>query len=418
LTMIVTYRCFEKALAEVFSQPLSVPSGPESIDDRLTDAEVRAYLTEALDHLRSAPSRPGVLIAPDEQLASLLQSRLAEHCEEISVIAEPAPAGGLEVKYDKGDIHGWFRSVFTWWRQIKPEPWRTAPDAAERVGGSRLRAALLADWGTGLYGAPVSARSIKKDPVGYDLLVHLGDVYYSGTEKEVQENFLDCWPDVPGAVSRAVNSNHEMYSGGVGLFRRTLPAFGQQATYFALQTDHWLLVGLDTAYSQHDLAGKQVEWLGRVLAAAGNRKLILFSHHQPFSLLDRQGPKLVAKLGEFLDRRQVFAWYWGHEHRCIVYDRHPVWHLLGRCVGNGGFPAFRDQMAQFPSENGDERWRRLPPCALVPGGIMLDAPNMYVSGHEQEYGAHGYVSLEFEGPHLAETIHLANGTKVLEREVA
>ena len=49
---------------------------------------------------------------------------------------------------------------------------------------------------------------------------------------------------------------------------------------------------------------------------------------------------------------------------------------------------------------------------------MLDAPNMYVSGHEQEYGAHGYVSLEFEGPHLAETINLADGTKVLEREIA
>jgi hypothetical protein len=66
------------------------------------------------------------------------------------------------------------------------------------VSGGRLRVGLLGHWGTRLYGAPVSVRSIERDG-RYDLLLHLGEVYYSGTEKEVQELFLDRWPKVPGA---------------------------------------------------------------------------------------------------------------------------------------------------------------------------------------------------------------------------
>jgi len=289
MTTIVSYDSFRKVDA------LRTESFEGARYDE--DAELRAYFAVVLDHLEQAGNGPGMLCAPEDQLASLAQSYLAEHPDELAVTKVPAPAGGLEVRYDRGDLLGWFRSVFTWWRRICPESWLTAPQEAQRVGGGQLRVALLGDWGTGLYGAPVSARSIENDPEGYGLLVHLGDVYYSGTEKEVQENFLRHWPQVPGAISRAVNSNHEMYSGGVGLFRHTLPRFGQEATYFAVQTDDWLLVGLDTAYAKHDLHGGQVDWLDRLLADAGERRLILFTHHQPFSRLDRrQGPRLVGKL--------------------------------------------------------------------------------------------------------------------------
>lgn len=420
MTRIVSYDSFHRALTQDGRGSLS---GSQSVfearEGDLSDAEVRAHLTEALSQLEDAQSQPGVLSETRDQLASLMQSYMAENPDEIQITTKPAVAGGLEVKYDEGDIIGWFRSVFNWWRRITPERWRTASDVPEAVGnGEQLRVALLGDWGTGLYGAPVSASSIERDPRGYDLLLHLGDVYYSGTEKEVQELFLDRWPRVPGAVNRALNSNHEMYSGGVGLFRRTLPAFEQEATYFALRTNHWLLVGLDSAYEGHDLAHDQAGWLERLLEDAGDRQLILFSHHQPFSLLGSQGPKLLTKLSQVLEQRGVFAWYWGHEHRCVLYDRHPAWRMLGRCVGHGGFPEFRDKLSEFPTEDGYTQWRRLPSKNLVPGGIVLDAPNPYIEGHEEEYGAHGYLSLEFDGPHLAETVHLPDGTKLRERELA
>ena len=176
----------------------------------------------------------------------------------------------------------------------------------------------MADWGTGLYGAPVCAQSIEKDPKPVDLLLHLGDIYYSGTQSEVHTRFLEKWPKRPNALSRACNANHEMYTGGEGYFRFVLPAFGQPASYFALQNDNWLLVGLDTVYEDHDLAFEQGAWLERLIESGGNRKVVVFSHHQPFSLLDKQGPKLVTKLGRLLAQKKIFAWYWGHEHRCVL----------------------------------------------------------------------------------------------------
>ena len=82
--------------------------------------------------------------------------------------------------------------------------------------------------------------------------------------------------------------------GGEGYFKVLLPAFGQAASYFALQNDHWILVGLDSAYEDHDLAGNQVAWLEQIVQRAGDRKVVVFSHHQPYSLFDSQGPKLVG----------------------------------------------------------------------------------------------------------------------------
>jgi hypothetical protein len=412
MTTIVSYDSFAKALTGAASR-----TAFEARNGEPTDAELRANLAEALEELRLAETLPGVLAAPSHQLSALMQSYLAEHPGEIGTLERPGPAGALEVMYDSGDILGWFRSLFSWWRRIKPEPWREAPDAPLALDKPAMRLALLGDWGTGLYGAPVSARSIENTPDPYDLIFHLGDVYYSGTESEVRDNFLAYWPKVPGAVSRAANSNHEMYSGGAGLFRQTLPAFGQEATNFAVQNRYWLLAGLDTGYDEHDLHGDQVGWLERLVEQAGDRRLILFSHHQPFSMWDGQGPRLVTKLSRFLDGRRVFAWYWGHEHRCILYDRHPAWHMFGRCVGHGGFPAFRDPVEQLPVE-GDPRWRRLAARSLIPGGIMLDAPNPYLARHEQKYNAHGYLSLIFDGPRLRETVHLPDGTPILDREIA
>jgi len=401
-------------MRQLGSESLAAPSGMES--SSLSDAELRAHLSAALTVLEAEGESPGIMVTVEHQLASLLQTHLVEHPHDVELIERPAPNDALEVKFDKGDVLGWARSLLEWWRKIKPEPWIEPPDEPEPVGdGTRAKIAVIGDWGTGLYGAPVIAKTIAAAPGGFDLLLHLGDVYYSGTPKEVERNFKAFWPKDAGRLNRAINSNHEMYSGGEGLYKVTMPWFGQRATTWAAQTDHWLLIGLDSAYEDHDLAHDQAAWVEGLVARRDGRRVLLFSHHQPFSLLDKQGPKLVAKLGRLLDAGAIFGWYWGHEHRCVIHEPHPVWKLRGRCIGHGGFPAYRDKLGAFPQEGG--AFRRLPARNLVPGGLVLDMPNPYIESDPDRYGANGYATLELDGAAVRERVHAPDGKVLLDWEL-
>lgn len=239
-------------------------------------------------------------------------------------------------------------------------------------------------------------------------------------EDECQTRLLAPWPRVPFAVNRSLNANHEMYTGGHGYFGKVLPAFGQQASYFAMSTAYFLLVGLDTGYSEHDLAGDQVAWLDALLADAGDRKVILFSHHQPYSVFEKQGSKLVEKLGKLFDAGRIFAWYWGHEHRCVLYERGDLG-FWGRCVGHSGYPYFRQDMkshAVFRTTDHDVRWYSIAKTENTPVAHILDGPNPYVTDAPAEYGAQGYASLQLRGPELYESVHLPNGTIIYENQLA
>jgi hypothetical protein len=353
-------------------------------------------------------------------MASLLQSYLAERANEEGKL-ELQPTGLEEAKFDEHDWLGWVGSFFKWVKGLKKRKWLTAPAAPEPLG-NKTRVALLGDWGTGLYGAPISAATIKNDAKGYGLLMHLGDVYYAGTEGEVKERFLAFWPNNAGAISRAINSNHEMYMGGKGYFDLTLKQFGQSASYFALQNDHWILVGLDSAYRDPhhgSLTKDQIPWLRNIIHQAEGRKIILVSHHQAFSNLETADPVAEA-LGEFLKAKKIFAWYWGHEHRCIIYDRHPGWELYGRCVGHSGFPYFRDKLNHLPYDSNFPvaTWRKLAAKNLIPGGLVLDGPNPYIEDHADEYGTQGHMTLKFDGEHLNEIVHLPDGTIIYDRPLA
>jgi hypothetical protein len=384
----------------------SPKSGAESaLDDKPVDPEALSEFSRALQLLQTAQARPGVMSTVEDPAVGLLQSFMAEKMTEANRL-QPAAGATLEAKFDERDLLGWAGSFFTWWRRLRPHPWLTAPATPDTVP-STFRLALFGDWATGLYGAPVCAKTIAAGSRP-DVVLHLGDTYYSGTDDEMNERLIAFWPEVTGALNRTCNGNHEMYTGGDAYFKHALAKFSQPASYFAMQNDRWLLVGLDTAYADHDLHGDQVAWLEGLVSRAGDRKLILFSHHQPFSLLDSQGPKLVAKLANLLSAKRIFAWYWGHEHHCVLYEAHRAWGLLGRCVGHGGFPYFREE--QFGQAPDRPTWRRLESKNLVPAAIVLDGQNPYVKDHEKEYGPHGYATLEFEGGDVFETINDADGT--------
>lgn len=192
--------------------------------------------------------------------------------------------------------------------------------------------AVVGDWGGGNAAAQAVAKQIAKLKPNH--VIHLGDVYYAGTPKEVQERFLKFWPspDSPGS-SFALNSNHEMYSGGYGYFDYTLKQFKQPASYFSLANDNWRFIGLDTGYDDHDLHDPQAEWLKAQLTPGP--KTILLSHHQLFSAYETtDSSKLRKKVQPMLGK--VFGWVWGHEHLAVVYQNNEGINAI--CLGNGCFP--------------------------------------------------------------------------------
>jgi len=372
----------------------------------LSQVQLIGFISSAMQQLDKAKRTDGTMETVDDRNASLLQTFLARQAgihEKTTQIAET----GLEAKFDSHDILGWAGSLFDWLKGLDKHPFISNPQPLPEPMKNSWRVAVLSDWGTGLYGAPVCAASIKNS-APFDMLLHLGDVYYSGDIDEVEARFLNVWPTDAGAISRSLNSNHEMYSGGHGYFEKILPAFGQTCSYFALQNDHWLIAALDTGYAEHDLYGDQAEWLIELVKKADQRKVVLFSHHQPYSLFEAQGDLLIQKLGPLLQAQKIFAWYWGHEHRCAIYKKHPIWNLLGRCVGHSGFPYFRDDFRNDALDHSD--WIARDGKNLIPGCDVLDGPNPYVKDDPRKYGPNGYVTLDFNDAMLTETFHDPDGT--------
>jgi predicted phosphodiesterase len=368
---------------------------------------------KAMEEEEAQDGGPTVLTSPGNELAARMQASLAESGKAF----EPLPAGGQELKFDSiTDWNGWAWSWLSEWNDDHHKIVRPASADAEIIK-DELRIALVSDWGTGLYGAPEISKNIAAQCGDFDFVLHLGDVYYAGAEKEIQQRFLDAWPKCTNVVNRALNGNHEMYSGGFAYFNDTFREFKQASSYFAWQNKNWLIVALDTACLDFDLDSVQVKWLERLIAKSEDRRVVLLSHHQLYSQLDSQGPKLAAALGALLHDKAVHFWYWGHEHRCMLYDKHPDSGLVARCIGHGGMPQRRgkEKTAPVDLEKCGVTWRKLAAKPGVPSAVILDGPNPYIKGEEETYSPHGYVSLQFSDKKLHECYWTPEGC--LSREV-
>jgi hypothetical protein len=388
-------------------------TAPEMSDVEKASALIRFNAAKQL--LEDADISPGVFSTVEDQMAALIQSALAAKASQDETKLKRA-VKGREAKFDERDVR-WVLSLITWVGKLNPHQWKKLPSQIETFQND-LKFALMGDWGTGLYGAPNCAKSINLAG-GFDYVVHLGDIYYSGTMSEAKSNFLEKWVQVPGARYRACNGNHEMYSGGYGYFDSVLPSFDQPSSCFAITNKDWLIVGLDSAYTEHDLGYSQGKWVKKLADAAPGKKLVLFTHHQPFSHFDSGGEKLINKLTDLLSSQRITAWYWGHEHRCVVYDRHPTWNFYGRCIGHGGYPYFREpslvySLAAKPKTVSYGFWRELPANTDrgAPRAILLDGPNPDLGRYKDKYGPNGYVTLEFTGKTLTERYFLPTGQEL------
>ena len=195
------------------------------------------------------------------------------------------------------------------------------------------------------------------------VLVHLGDIYYSGTQTEAGDNFLDIVRAVFGNTFPAYTlcGNHDMYSGGDGYYWLVdQPAQG--ASYFSLSNDNWQLLAMDTGHEDRSpmtvasnmtsVNDNEAAWLIAQISRNSKRKMVLLSHHQLFSSFSSVGrvdgkdyaynPNLYSTFKGVLSK--VEWWFWGHEHTLAIYD--PYMGLRrGRCVGASAVPVFRDQQS-------------------------------------------------------------------------
>jgi len=124
--------------------------------------------------------------------------------------------------------------------------------------------ALIADWGTGTAAAINLLKGVAQQKP--DILIHLGDIYYSGTPAECDANFKRIIDQVFGRTGAATDipvftmpGNHDMYSGGVGYYNllKTLnaPPMQQPASFFCLRdktAQRWQFVAMDTGYHDYD----------------------------------------------------------------------------------------------------------------------------------------------------------------------
>jgi DNA/RNA endonuclease G (NUC1) len=244
---------------------------------------------------------------------------------------------------------------------------------------SGAKVALIGDWGTGAEPAKRVLQQVRQQ--NPDILIHLGDIYYSGTEEECKVNFEAI---VNGVFDRAktklpvytMSGNHDMYCGGVGyypLIKRLNKGFKgpkgesmvQPASFFCLRAEDasWQLLAMDTGrndYSPFSVTDAvtfvdpaEQEWLrARVQEFSG--KTILLSHHQLFSAYSQIGSRgqngrfnpVNPKLRETYKTltgsgKAIPAWFWGHEHNLCIYQPYAGLER-GRCLGHSAIPVFVD----------------------------------------------------------------------------
>lgn len=247
-------------------------------------------------------------------------------------------------------------------------PYRTHSTTSDFVIDDRLpsdaKIALISDWGTGEDKTKKLLRKVRaQDP---DIVIHLGDIYYSGTEHEVRNYFYAIWQNIlriPSVgwgeklsdvtarpATFTLSGNHDMYAGGKSYYT-LIDMLGQPASYFCLRNDLWQFIAVDTGYNDArpvdfgaatSLRETEVDWLRERVRQRQGRKTVLLSHHQLFSAYEKTNGHwinraLMAQVKDILP--QVTAWFWGHEHDLIVYKKFPEGgNFLGRCLGHGAIP--------------------------------------------------------------------------------
>lgn len=183
-------------------------------------------------------------------------------------------------------------------------------------------------------------------------------------------------------------------------------ALQEGSSFFNLENQDWQVLGLDTAWEAPDWRGEkgalmdpQAQWVMEKLDEPPARKTLLLSHHQLFSAYEGGSPELEAKLRNVLSTGRIDAWFWGHEHRCVLYKANYKEEFskgvrFGRCIGHGGVPVYANER-QLPEpieyeyqeplpEKGWERWARFGFAVLDFDGGRIHVRYIDETGYEHK----------------------------------
>ena len=299
-----------------------------------------------------------------------------------------------ELKYAVCDIAGWSECLSTYLAYKAymllggKRPYRPNMNVVVDLG-QKTRLAILGDWGTGDEVAINLLQQVAA--LKPDVLIHLGDVYYAGTQGEEQTNFLDVCHQIlgSGVPLFSLCGNHDMYSGGNGYYY-LVDRIGQQASYFCLQNPNWQFLAMDTGHNDNNPITvssnmtslmtidnwSEADWHLAKIQQSGTRRTILLSHHQLFSPFGSVGtangqpyaynPNLFANFQSVLAR--IVWWFWGHEHTLAIFD--PYMSLQrGRCVGASAVPVFTGQQ-KYANARGLQTYQNGELPTWNPNGVL------------------------------------------------
>lgn len=320
-------------------------------------AAFKSLLEDALKQRRQldqqALGQPSALVDPRQFHLSLLQSAFPEPSPETPTNFTVLGFDDLETLDARWAASLWNDLT----RSRVPFPTHQAKGLSDEAivlpMADQVAITIAGDWGTGL--ATSQAIGTLMSDQAPDHTIHLGDVYYSGTESEELHKLVIPWPSgsVQDQPCFTLNSNHEMYSGGHGYFGVALAASKFKAqqglSYFGLTNAKVAFFGLDSAYHGSRLGlyqngvldPGQLEWLAKMGrgARAQGKKLVILTHHTGMGS-DGVKTKLWEQVVDALEGGPDF-WYWGHQHAGIEFvpqqGRNGIT-VRARCVGHGGVP--------------------------------------------------------------------------------
>ena len=249
------------------------------------------------------------------------------------------------------------------------------------------RVAFVGDWGTGQATAKTVLSQIgRKNP---DVVIHMGDVYYSGTDFEMQNYFYSIWKeslDLTKTTTFTLSGNHDMFCGGAPYYK-LIDQLGQPASYFCLRNDNWQFLAMDTGLHDSKPAGNdptfledtELAWITDKIQNRGKRRTVLLSHHQLFAANEdicgkSANDHLNQQMSSLLPG--VDMWLWGHEHNLVIYEKYMG--VLARCIGHGAFPIGLSEIPATP---------RFPEVPIVP--VRLGDNGIFYN--------HGYVIMDLAG---------------------
>jgi len=375
-------------IAAAVDSESAVPQPSESLDARTQGVtDVAKFCATAAFQLARAKAKQ--ILTGDDSEVKKFQAELG------------APFGTCDVRWSEC-IAEYIRNK----TNQQPIPYRRYSKLSDFVIegplGAAARVALVGDWGTGDATAKLLLRQVaQKQP---DVVIHLGDVYYSGTDHEFQNYFYNIWQNMfglpvvnpggkPNGVSKPATftlaGNHDMYAGGQPYYN-AIDMLGQPASYFCLRNANWQFIAMDTGLHDNNPTGAsvtfledtEVAWIKDKMQTANGRKTVLLSHHQLFTTFEsigadgnRVNPKLQAQLQDVLP--EVTVWYWGHEHDFVVYPK--FMNVLARCIGHGAVPVGFNQLGAAD-----------PKVPFQPIRLAVDSDGGLLQ--------HGYAIMDLNGP--------------------